>query len=575
MKALTKALLMLCAAVAAASCSGEVRPIQKKATVAPVSVKVVTPDSASNVSGPCYVGKVEASESASVNAPTMGKLVSIKVRQGERVTAGQVVAEIQSSAIDNSYASAKATLEQAEDGYSRLQQVYGSGSIPEVKLVEVRTQLEKARAMEPSVNPDLIGAVVVPDGAVDPFRLCSANVLDARLNGADVLQYTTFERFVIEQGRVCGVIVREQASGRTRQFRAPVTVNAAGIWGHYVASMAGVTISMYPAKGALLVFGHRVNNMVINRCRKSADGDILVPGDSVCIIGTTSTKVPFEECDDMRVTREEVELLLREGCALCPSLSSTRILRAYAGVRPLVASDDDPTGRSISRGIVCLDHAKRDGIEGLISITGGKLMTYRLMAEQAADMVCSKLGSNARCRTAQQPLPGSGSFSIRKAGEGRWHHPNMGQKAAIGRQGLRALDISFSGKDDSTLVCECEHVTLGELRYAVSNLGVTNLSDLRRRTRIGMGTCQGTYCIYKAAAALAEVLGVPEKAEEFAQEYLNERWKGMCPVAWGDTLREMEFMQKVYKEGRPYSYEGCYSCDWQWRCSLAGCAGES
>lgn len=105
-------------------------------------------------------------------------------------------------------------------------------------------------------------------------------------------------------------------------------------------------------------------------------------------------------------------------------------------------------------------------------------------------------------------------------------------------------------------MCECEHVTLGELRYAVSNLGVTNLSDLRRRTRIGMGTCQGTYCIYKAAAALAEVLGVPEKAEEFAQEYLNERWKGMCPVAWGDTLREMEFMQKVYKEGRPYSYEG-------------------
>lgn len=152
MKALTKALLMLCAAVAAASCSGEVRPIQKKATVAPVSVKVATPDSASNVSGPCYVGKVEASESASVNAPTMGKLVSIKVRQGERVTAGQVVAEIQSSAIDNSYASAKATLEQAEDGYSRLQQVYGSGSIPEVKLVEVRTQLEKARAMEASAR---------------------------------------------------------------------------------------------------------------------------------------------------------------------------------------------------------------------------------------------------------------------------------------------------------------------------------------------------------------------------------------------------------------------------------------
>lgn len=415
---------------------------------------------------------------------------------------------------------------------------------------------KEALRMEPSVNPRLIGAVQVPDGSVDPFRLCSANILDAKLHGAEIMTYTELKSFIREGDSIVGVRLLDKKSGETLECRARVCVNAAGIWGHNVAELAGVHVGMYPAKGALLVFGHRANNVVINRCRKSADGDILVPGDSVCIIGTTSTKVPFEECDDMRVTREEVELLLREGCALCPSLSSTRILRAYAGVRPLVASDDDPTGRSISRGIVCLDHAKRDGIEGLISITGGKLMTYRLMAEQAADMVCSKLGSNARCRTAQQPLPGSGSFSIRKAGEGRWHHPNMGQKAAIGRQGLRALDISFSGKDDSTLVCECEHVTLGELRYAVSNLGVTNLSDLRRRTRIGMGTCQGTYCIYKAAAALAEVLGVPEKAEEFAQEYLNERWKGMCPVAWGDTLREMEFMQKVYKEGRPYSYEG-------------------
>ena len=83
-------------------------------------------------------------------------------------------------------------------------------------------------------------------------------------------------------------------------------------------------------------------------------------------------------------------LLLREGIKLSPRLAYTRILRAYAGVRPLVAADNDPTGRSISRGIVCLDHAKRDGVEGFITLTGGKLMTYRLMAEEATDMVCQK-----------------------------------------------------------------------------------------------------------------------------------------------------------------------------------------
>ena len=414
---------------------------------------------------------------------------------------------------------------------------------------------EDAKRMEPSVNPSLIGAVVVPDGSVDPFRLCFSNVLDAKLHGADVLVYTIFEDFIIEGGAVRGVKVRSALTGETAEYRAAVTVNAAGIWGHMVAAKAGVTVGMYPAKGALLVFGHRVNNVVINRCRKSADGDILVPGDTVTVIGTTSTKVPFEECDNMEVTRGEVELLLREGCALCPSLANTRILRAYAGVRPLVASDDDPTGRSISRGIVCLDHAKRDGIDGFVTITGGKLMTYRLMAEQATDAVCSKLGITEPCRTADLPLPGSESPELGKTSRRLWTSPTPGQKASVGRQGSRAALIDFSSEDDRKLVCECENVTLGEIRYAVDKLGVRNLGDLRRRTRVGMGTCQGTFCIHKAAAALATALGTPEKARELAKDYLNERWKGMRPVGWGDTLREMEFMQKVYKEGLPYTYE--------------------
>ena len=413
----------------------------------------------------------------------------------------------------------------------------------------------EAREMEPSVNPSLIGAVIVPDGSVDPFRLCSANVTDAVLHGAKVLVYTEFLDFIKEGDTIVGVKVLDTRSGQIAEYRAAVTVNAAGIWGHGVAEKAGVHIGMYPAKGALLVFGHRVNNVVINRCRKSADGDILVPGDSVSVIGTTSTKVPFEECDHMEVTPEEVRLLLREGCALCPSLASTRILRAYAGVRPLVADDSDPTGRSISRGIVCLDHESRDGVKGFVSITGGKLMTYRLMAELATDAVCRKLGVKQACTTAETPLPGSmgGSFeSISRRFEGK---PGPGQKSAAWRQGDMISKIHFDRLGDRELVCECENVTLAEIKYAVRELGVRNLGDLRRRTRVGMGTCQGTLCIRKAAKALAEALGQPELADKLAADYLDERWKGMCPVGWGDTLREMEFMQRVYKFEKPFSYD--------------------
>lgn len=85
-------------------------------------------------------------------------------------------------------------------------------------------------------------------------------------------------------------------------------------------------------------------------------------------------------------------------------MAKTRILRAYSGVRPLVASDDDPSGRNVSRGIVLLDHAERDGLDGFITITGGKLMTYRLMAEWATDAVCRKLGNTRPCTTADTPL---------------------------------------------------------------------------------------------------------------------------------------------------------------------------
>ena len=413
-----------------------------------------------------------------------------------------------------------------------------------------RIRPERARMDEPSVNQTLIGAVHVPDGSVDPFRLCADNILDARIHGADILLYTILDDLIIKDGTVKGIKVTDRGTGTKAEYRAKVTINAGGIWGQAIAAKAGIKISMYPAKGSLLIFSHRVNSVVINRCRKSADGDILVPGDSVCVLGTTSSRVPFEECDNLHVTQDEVELLLREGSALCPSLASTRIIRAYCGVRPLVAADDDPTGRNISRGIVCLDHETRDGIKGFITITGGKLMTYRLMAEMATDLVCRKLAVSAACKTASTPLPGS-----QERKKFYWDNPTLGQKAAGMRQGTNSKAIDFNSEENRKLICECENVTLGEIRYAVENLHVTTLEDLRRRTRVGMGTCQGTYCIHKAAVALADAMGDRSKAPEMAKAYLCERWKGMKPVAWGDTLREMELMQKVYKEGLPYTYE--------------------
>ncbi len=407
---------------------------------------------------------------------------------------------------------------------------------------------KEAIRLEPSVNHDIIGAVRVPDGSVDPFRLCSSNIVDAKLHGAKVLVYTEVTEFIRKQDAIIGVKVLDHKTGEVAEYYAPITVNAGGIWGHLIAEKAGAKISMFPAKGALLIFAHRVNSIVLNRCRKPANADILVPGDTVCVIGTTSTRVPYEECDDMRVTPDEVKLLLAEGEKLAPSLANTRILRAYAGVRPLVAAEGDTSGRNISRGIVLFDHEKRDGIRGFITITGGKLMTYRLMAEMATDLVCQKLNVGKKCETRTTPLPGSGEGNVKEVSKKIWTNPTTAQKATVGRLGSRAEGIKFGNPEDKSLVCECEEVSASEIENAINNLDVHNLVDLRRRTRVGMGTCQGELCACRAAGLITKAHGCAERARADLRNFLNERWKGMYPIAWGETLREAEFTSWIYSE---------------------------
>lgn len=405
----------------------------------------------------------------------------------------------------------------------------------------------EARRLEPSVNPALVGAVRVPDGAVDPFRLTSSNILDATAHGAEIRTYTEVRELLREQDRIVGVKAYDHRAHCDVTFRAQVVINAGGIWGHGIAAKAGITVNMLPAKGALLIFGHRVNNMVLNRCRKPADADILVPGDTISLIGTTSSKIPYDQIDNMIITPDEVDILLREGEKLAPQLAQTRILRAYAGVRPLVASDDDPSGRTVSRGIVLLDHAQRDGLEGFITITGGKLMTYRLMAEWATDLVCKKLGIDAVCRTAEIPLPGS-TENRREVDRKLRNKPLAQRRSTIARHGALATKIGDGDSIRNSLVCECEEVSIGEVEYALENLSVNNLVDLRRRTRIGMGTCQGELCACRAAGIMGRRDPIcARRAKADLVHFLNERWKGMEPIAWGDTLRESEYTTWVYE----------------------------
>ncbi|WP_413283456.1 anaerobic glycerol-3-phosphate dehydrogenase subunit A [Vibrio sp. MA40-2] len=405
---------------------------------------------------------------------------------------------------------------------------------------------KEALLLEPNTNPELIGAVKVPDGTLDPFRLCASNVLDAKEHGARLFSHSLVTSLIREGDQVIGVNCVNTRSKLPFQVFAHEVINAAGIWGQNICEYADLNIKMFPAKGALLILDYRINNLVINRCRKPSDADILVPGDTIAIIGTTSEHIDYDKIDDLHVTAKEVDLLLEQGAKLAPIMNNTRVLRAYAGVRPLVAVDDDGSGRNISRGIVLLDHAERDGLNGLTTITGGKLMTYRLMAEQATDVIAKKLGNSSPCETHIQPLPGSNESPKQVKKTASIAKPIY--QSAVYRHGERAMSFLSEQPKNQAIICECEMVTAGEIEYAIKKLDVHNLVDLRRRTRLGMGPCQGELCTYRAASLFEEYSNISgHQSGQLLVDFLEERWKGIKPIFWGDALREAEFSYWIYQ----------------------------
>ncbi|ASG09420.1 anaerobic glycerol-3-phosphate dehydrogenase subunit A [Vibrio anguillarum] len=405
---------------------------------------------------------------------------------------------------------------------------------------------KEALRLEPHVNPNLVGAVKVPDGTLDPFRLCASNVLDAKEHGARIMNKTIVTSLIRQGDTVLGVRCLQLSTHQQYEIFAKEVINAAGIWGQNICEYADLNIKMFPAKGSLLILDYRINNLVINRCRKPSDADILVPGDTISLIGTTSEHIDYDQIDNLHVTEKEVDILLAEGAKLAPIMANTRVLRAYAGVRPLVSINDDGSGRNISRGIVLLDHEQRDGLKGLTTITGGKLMTYRLMAEWATDLVAKKLGNNTPCETHTRALPGSNETPKQVKKTASIAKPVY--ESAIYRHGERAQNFLSDDAKSQAVICECEMVTAGEIEYAIKQLDVNNLVDLRRRTRLGMGPCQGELCSYRAASLFQEYGHVSgNQSSQLLVEFLEERWKGIKPIFWGDALREAEFSYWIYE----------------------------
>ncbi|HET9919918.1 MAG TPA: FAD-dependent oxidoreductase [Ktedonobacteraceae bacterium] len=260
--------------------------------------------------------------------------------------------------------------------------------------------IKQALKIEPLLNPGALAAVQIPDGVFEPFRFCLAFLATARLNGAVVRRYTEVTDLLCSGKSVTGVKVRDYRTGKTETLGADLVVNAAGPWAEVVAAMAGVGVPVLPTAGVMVTLDYRLNNMVLNRLNKPSDGDIVVPQRATSTIGTTSWTV--EDPDLIEIPPEHVARMMTQGQQLLPVISKVPTRAKMAVARPLIHKGDGD-GRVLSRTFECFDH-RSDGVDGFVTISGGKTTSSRAMAEHVSDLVCQKLGSSAPCRTRDVPL---------------------------------------------------------------------------------------------------------------------------------------------------------------------------
>jgi glycerol-3-phosphate dehydrogenase len=371
----------------------------------------------------------------------------------------------------------------------------------------------KALDLVPTLNPELEEAVIVPDCSIDPFRLCMLNIRSSQLRGGIVFIRHKVTEIIKSHGRCVGVKATDQATGEVREVHGNIIVNATGAWANMIASLAGCEVPMTLAKGSLVITNHRLTNMVVNRLRPPSDGDIIVPNEAVCLAGTTSMTI--DNPDNLITEPTEVDTIIFEAGQMIPHFNQTRIIRAFAGVRPLLKSKKEDA-HAISRGFQIINHEN-----GMYSIAGGKLTTFRLMAEKMVDVIMASYNLKKACETAEIPMDG--------------------------QEELSGYPLSKRLTDMKNIVCECELVSRDEVERTVKQTGTRTVGDIQHRTRLGMGPCQGGFCTFRALGIMNDMSVIsPEESMEMLKVFLQRRFRGLRHVLWGDQLREEQLVEYIY-----------------------------
>jgi glycerol-3-phosphate dehydrogenase len=367
------------------------------------------------------------------------------------------------------------------------------------------------------------------DAQVDDARHTMTVARTAATHGAHVATRVKVTGFLREGERVTGVTACDLEAGTSLEVRARVVVNAAGVWTDDIQELVG-------GRGVMNVQASKGIHLVVPRDRIRSDSGLIlrteksvlfvIPWGRHWIVGTTDTAWDLDKAHPA-ASRADIDYLLDHvNAVLRQPLRHEDVEGVYAGLRPLLSGESEPTSR-ISR-----EHTVATPVPGLVLIAGGKYTTYRVMAKDAVDAAAHSLGGSVpRSITDRVPLVGAEGYAVRcnqvdTLARSAGIHPARVEHL-LGRYGDLVDEVLELIGSDPTLgqpLPGAEDYLRAEVVYAVTHEGARHLDDvLARRTRISIETFdRGAAAARPAAELMAGPLGwSAEEVEDEVDHYLR------------------------------------------------------
>ncbi len=394
---------------------------------------------------------------------------------------------------------------------------------------------EETLRLAPGLNPSgLRGGATYYDGQIRSVeRLIAELVWDAKARGATCLNHTRVAELSIEANRTpeedvvgtphrrCTGAILESPDGKRVRVHARTTINAAGTWiddvlGELAQDRAP---KVRKTKGIHVVVPRFCEVALIVKAARDGRTFFILPWKEHCIIGTTDTDYRGDAGDAV-ARPDEVDYLLEEARRYFPDapLEMDDVRYTYAGVRALV-NQEGLTESNVTRRHILYDHEKRDGVRGLMSLQGGKITTYRSLAEEAVTQVCLAHGRKGLAKlrpTRDGTLPGGPllDWDDFRAGAMRVATQEMGITEAsaahlidtYGARWRHVLEIEANPEAREPVSRRSPHLWC-EVSYAVLEEDAQTVGDVMlRRTNLGLAADGNTRAANRVARWMAEYL---------------------------------------------------------------------